>query len=108
MPLAFAMELLLTGGRFDAQTAPRFGLVSHVVPATDLMPTAEGIAAKILECGPLAVRAIIQAVHRGLDMPLAEGLSLEAQLYAAVWVTEDAREGPTAFAQKRKPEYKGR
>src|SRR4030043_1512762 len=70
VPLAFAMELMLTGGRFDAQTAFRFGLVSNVVPPAELMPTAEGIAAKILECGPLAVRAIMQAVHRGLDMPL--------------------------------------
>ena len=108
VPLAFAMELLLTGGRFDAQTALRFGLVSHVVPAAELMLTAEAIAAKILECGPLAVRAIMQAAYRGLDMSLAEGLSLEASLYADVWRTEDAREGPTAFAQKRKPEYKGR
>ena len=108
VPLAFAMELLLTGGRFDAQTALHFGLVSHVVPAAELMPTAEGIAARILECGPLAIRAIMQAVHRGLDMSLADGLSLEARLYAEVWGTEDAREGPTAFAQKRKPEYKGR
>ena len=108
VPLAFAMELLLTGDRFDSQTALRFGLVSHVVPAAELMPTAERIAAKILACGPLAVRAIIQAVYRGLDMSLEEGLSLEARLYAEVWRTEDAREGPTAFAQKRKPEYKGR
>jgi enoyl-CoA hydratase/carnithine racemase len=108
VPLAFAMELLLTGGRFDAQTALRFGLVSHVVPAAELMPMVESIAAKVLECGPLAVRAVMQAVHQGLDMSLQEGLSLEAKLYAQVWMTEDAREGPTAFAQKRKPEYKGR
>jgi enoyl-CoA hydratase/carnithine racemase len=108
VPLAFAMELLLTGGRFDAQTALRFGLVSHVVPAAEVMTTAEGIAAKILECGPLAVRAIKQVAYRGLDMTLEEGLSLEAKLYGEVWRSEDAREGPTAFAQKRKPEYKGR
>jgi enoyl-CoA hydratase/carnithine racemase len=72
------------------------------------MTTAEGIAAKILECGPLAVRAIKQVAYRGLDMTLEEGLSLEAKLYGEVWRSEDAREGPTAFAQKRKPEYKGR
>ena len=108
VPLAFAMELLLTGGRFDAQTALRFGLVTHVVPAAEVMATAEGIAAKILECGPLAVRAIKQAAYQGLDMTLGEGLSLEAKLYGEIWRSEDAREGPTAFAQKRKPEYKGR
>jgi len=106
--LAFAMAVLFTGGRFDAQTALRFGLVSRVVPADQLMPAVEEVAAKILECGPLAVRAIKQAVLQGRQMTLEEGLKLEAQLSDAVFRTEDAREGPTAFAQKRKPEYKGR
>jgi enoyl-CoA hydratase/carnithine racemase len=108
VPLAFAMELMFTGGRFDAQTALRFGLVSRVVPADQLMATVEEVAGKILECGPLAIRAIKQAVLQGRQMTLEEGLKLEAQLSEAVFRTEDAREGPTAFAQKRKPEYKGR
>jgi len=102
------MELMLTGERFDAQTALNFGLVSRVVPADQLMATAEGIAAKILECGPLAVRSIKQAVLRGREMTLEEGLKLESELTGKIFATEDAREGPTAFAQKRKPEYKGR
>jgi len=102
------MELLFTGGRFDAQTALHFGLVSRVVPADQLMPTVEEVAGKILECGPLAIRAIKQAVLQGRQMTLEDGLKLEAQLSEAVFRTEDAREGPTAFAQKRKPEYKGR
>ena len=108
VPLAFAMELMLTGERFDAQTALRFGLVSRVVPADQLMPTVEEVAAKSLECGPLAVRAIKEAVLQGRQMPLEEGLKLESRLAGAVMRSEDAREGPTAFAQKRKPEYKGR
>ena len=108
VPLAFAMELLLTGDRFDAETALRFGLVSRVVPADQLMATAEEIAAKILECGPLAVRAIKQAALQGRQMPLEDGLKLESQLAGQVFRSEDAREGPTAFAQKRKPAYKGR
>ena len=66
VPLAFAMELLLTGDRFDSATALRFGLVSRVVPAAELMPTAETIAGKILENGPLAVRAIKEVAMRGL------------------------------------------
>ena len=107
-PLAFVMELMLTGERFDAQMALNFGLVSRVVPADQLMPTVEGIAAKMLECGPLAVRSIKQAVLRGREMTLAEGLKLESELTGKIFATEDAREGPTAFAQKRKPEYKGR
>jgi enoyl-CoA hydratase/carnithine racemase len=108
VPLAFAMELMLTGERFDAQTALRFGLVSRVVPADQLMPTVEEVAAKTLECGPLAVRAIKEAVLQGRQMSLEEGLKLESRLAGAVMRSEDAREGPTAFAQKRKPEYKGR
>jgi enoyl-CoA hydratase/carnithine racemase len=108
VPLAFAMELMLTGDRFDAQTALNFGLVSRVVPADQLMPTVEEIAGKVLECGPLAVRAIKQAVLKGRDLPFEEAIKLEAELSGKVMRTEDAREGPTAFAQKRKPEYKGR
>jgi Enoyl-CoA hydratase/carnithine racemase len=108
VPLAFAMELLLTGDRFDAQTALRFGLVSRVVPQAELMATAEAIAGRILECGPLAVRAIKQAVLRGREMSLEDGLRLEGQLAGPIFGTEDAREGPRAFAEKRKPAYKGR
>jgi len=108
VPPAFAMELLLTGNRFDAQTALRFGLVSRVVPAAQLMAAAEEIAAGILECGPLAVRAIKQAAVQGRELSLEDGLKLESQLAGQVFLSADAREGPTAFAQKRKPEYKGR
>ncbi len=107
VPLAFAMELLLTGDRFDSETALRFGLVSQVVPAEKLMATAEEIAGKILECGPLAVRAIKQAAMEGRQMPLVDGLKLESEMAGKVFRSEDAREGPTAFAQKRKPAYKG-
>ncbi len=108
IPLTFAMEILLTGGRIDAQTALRWGLVSHVVPLAELMPKAEEIANAVCECGPLAVRAIKQAAYRGLSMTLEEGLALESKLQADVFGTEDARQGPLAFAQKRKPQYKGR
>jgi len=108
VPLAFAMELLLTGDRFDAQTALRFGLVSRVVPGDQLMQAAEEVAARVLECGPLAVRAIKQAALEGRQISLEEGLKLESRLAGEIFRTEDAREGPTAFAQKRTPEYKGR
>ena len=108
VPLAFAMELLLTGERFDAQTALRFGLVSRVVPAAQLLQTAQEVAAKILECGPLAVRAIKQAALQGRQLSLDDGLKLETQLAGQVFRSEDAREGPTAFAQKRAPQYKAR
>lgn len=107
VPRAFAMELLLTGDRFDAETALRFGLVSRVVPRDQLMPTAEKIAASILENGPLAVRAIKEAAVRGMEMKFEEGLALESQLAGKIFRTKDALEGPTAFSQKRKPNYKG-
>jgi enoyl-CoA hydratase/carnithine racemase len=102
------MELLLTGDRFDAETALRFGLVSRVVPAGELMATAEKVAAGILECGPLAVRAIKQSALQGRQMSLEDALKLEAQLAGQVFRSEDSREGPTAFAQKRKPVYRGK
>ncbi len=108
IPQSMAMELLLTGGRIDAQTALRCGLVSHVVPLAQVMSKAEEVAEAVCACGPLAVRAIKEAAYRGLEMTLEEGLALEAQKAGEVLRTEDAREGPLAFAQKRKPEYKGR
>jgi enoyl-CoA hydratase/carnithine racemase len=108
IPIAYAMELLLTGDRFDSAWALRAGLVSRVVPREELMPAVEEVAARILECGPLAVRAVKQAALQGRDLPFEEGLALEAQLAGQIFRTQDAREGPTAFAQKRKPEYKGK
>jgi len=108
VPMAFAMELLLTGDRFDAETALRFGLVSRVVSQDKLMETAEAIAQSILKNGPLAVRYIKQAAMQGREMSFEDGLRLESQFAGKVFRTEDAREGPLAFAQKREPQYKGK
>lgn len=108
VPMAFAMELLLTGDRYDAETALRFGLVSRVVPRDQLMETAEAIAQTILKNGPLAVRYIKQAAIQGREMPLEDGIRLESEFAGKVFRTEDAREGPLAFAEKREPEYKGK
>lgn len=108
VPLSFAMEVLLTGERFDAETALRFGLITRIVAPDQLLATAESIAEKICECGPLAVQAIKEAVIRGREMSFEEGLKLESQLAGKVFTSEDAREGPLAFAQKRKPDYKGK
>lgn len=108
IPPAIAMELLLTGGRIDAQAALRVGLVSRVAPGERLMPVVEEVAGAILQCGPLAVRAIKESAVRGQDMTLEQGLALESQMRREITRSEDAKEGPLAFAQKRKPEYKGR
>ncbi len=108
LPKGIALELLITGGRFDAEWALRYGLVNHVVPADQVMPKAREIAEAICENGPLAVRAVKEAAIRGLDMTFEEGLKQENHFSGKVMSSEDAREGPLAFAQKRKPEYKGR
>jgi len=108
IPLAAAMEVILTGGRFDAQWALAHGLVNYVVPADQVMPKAIAIAEAICSNGPLAVRAAKESALRGLDMPIHQGLAQEARFMAGLLRSEDAREGPLAFAQKRKPQYKGR
>jgi E-phenylitaconyl-CoA hydratase len=103
-----ALELIITGSRIDAQTALRCGLVSQVVPLPELMPKAMELAELICQNGPVAVRLAKEAACRGYDMTLEQGLAVEQKLSDEVWRTEDSREGPVAFAQKRKPEYKGR
>jgi enoyl-CoA hydratase/carnithine racemase len=108
LPLGIALELLLTGGRFDAQWALRHGLVNHVVPADQVMTKAREIAEKICENGPLAVRLAKESALRGVELSLEDGLKKELEFARTVLSSEDAREGPLAFAQKRKPEYKGR
>ncbi len=108
IPLCKAMEMLLLAEPIDAQEASRIGLINRVVPADQLMPTAEQWAQTICEMGPLAVRAAKASVLRGLNLPLEEGLAIEAAYQGQLLKTEDAVEGPKAFAEKRKPQFKGR
>ena len=97
----------MTGDFIDAHEAYRVGLVNRVVPLSQLIPTAEALAARICENGPLAVRAVKEAAYRGLDMTLSEGIRLEQEIVERLSKTEDLKEGPRAFAEKRKPVYKG-
>jgi enoyl-CoA hydratase/carnithine racemase len=108
IPVAKAMEMILTGEPIDALEAYRVGLINAVVPAAEVMPTALRWAATICQRGPLAVRAAKEAILRGREMSLADGLRLEAFLAGTLRGTEDATEGPRAFAEKRKPVFKGR
>jgi enoyl-CoA hydratase/carnithine racemase len=108
IPFGPALELLLTGGRFDTEWAMRYGLVNHVVPAAEVMPKALALAETICANGPLAVRLAKEAAYTGRNLPIEDGLRFEIEQSRKVMASEDAREGPLAFAQKRKPEYKGR
>lgn len=108
VPLAKAMEIILLGEPITAEEAYRIGLVNKVVPQAELMNEVERWVNILLERGPLALRAAKQAMLQGLAMTLDEGLQLEQRLFRQMLATEDAKEGPLAFAQKRKPEFKGR
>ncbi len=108
IPLAPALWMLYTGERIDAQEAYRLGLVNRVVSQSDLLLTAEAMAHKLLEPGPLAIRAIKQAAIRGLSMPLEDGLRLESDLFRLLAATEDSIEGTRAFTEKRTPVWKAR
>jgi enoyl-CoA hydratase/carnithine racemase len=108
IPQAWANYMILTGEQIDAETASRIGLVSHVVPAEQLLDKAMEIAHIICERGPLAVAAAKETMLRGQDMPLDHGLAYEEMALARLMGTEDAKEGPRAFSEKRKPNYTGR
>jgi enoyl-CoA hydratase len=103
-----ALHLLLTGETIDAREALRIGLVSKVVPQEQLLAEAEQLLRTILANGPLAVKLVIEAVHRGLEMTLEEGLELEADAFGLVAATDDMKEGLSAFLQKRPAKFRGR
>jgi enoyl-CoA hydratase/carnithine racemase len=103
-----ANQLLLTGEMITAQEAHRIGLVNEVVPQAELIARAEAISAKIIANAPLAVQYTLEAVNKGMEMSLAEGLYLEAVLFAVACATEDKKEGTTAFLEKRPAVFKGK
>jgi enoyl-CoA hydratase len=103
-----AMQLCLTAEQIDAAEAHRIGLVNRVVPAGQALPAAREMAKAILANGPVACRYVLEAVRRGLDMPLSEGLVFEATLFGLCAATADMKEGMTAFLEKRPPKFTGR
>jgi len=103
-----ALHLLLTGEQIDAAEALRIGLVSKVVPAEHLLAEADMVMRTILANGPLAVKLVMEAVDRGLEMTLEQGLALEADAFGLVAATEDMKEGLTAFLEKRRARFQGK
>lgn len=105
---AAAMEILLTADTFPASRALELGLLNEVVEPDELMTRARGWADRILANGPLAVRATKESVVRGLSGTLREAYKVESELSALVFQSEDAKEGPRAFAEKRDPKWVNR
>ena len=105
---AVAHELCLTGEMITAEQALRVGLVSHIYEPAELLPAAEALAKKIIANAPLAVKYTIEAIERGSEMPLEQGLFLEATLFGLSCATEDMREGTKAFLEKRPPQFQGK
>jgi enoyl-CoA hydratase/carnithine racemase len=102
------MVLTSGGYRINAQRAYEIGLVSEVVPQDRLMSTATGIAEQVAECAPLAVRGSVEAIWRSLNMGTEDAMVLGRHIIQENWHTEDFTEGPRAFAERRKPDWKGR
>ncbi len=108
VPHAIGMEMLLTGDSFDAMAAERWGLVNRVVAISEVMPLAEQFAKRIAANAPLAVQASKELATRSRGLDLVSGLRLEQIMTRMLQATEDAKEGPRAFSEKRPPRFKGR
>jgi enoyl-CoA hydratase len=108
MGRSYAADLILTARTIGAEEALAHGLVSRVVPLADLVKEARSIAASISKKAPLAIRAAIETIFMGVEEPIEEGLEREATLFAQLTVTEDFKEGTTAFLGKRAAEFHGR
>jgi enoyl-CoA hydratase len=108
IPYTLAMELLLTGKHITAEEALRIGLIGRVVADGEALPEARKVAEVIAANGPLAVQAIKRSVMETEGLPEKEALARELEIGWPILKSEDAKEGPRAFAEKRKPDFKGR
>lgn len=102
-----ALETMLTGRSISAEEAYGCGLVNRVVDPSMVFGEAQSIAGEIAKLAPLAIRSCLRAVTGGLELPLKQGLALEAEIFASLFATEDMKEGTRAFLEKRSPIFKG-
>jgi enoyl-CoA hydratase len=103
-----ALEICMSGELYDAQECHRIGLVNQVVPYDQLTAAGEKMAATFIRGAPLALRYIKEAIYKGSEMTLEQGLRFESDLQSMLMGTEDAKEGPRAFVEKRPAQWKGR
>lgn len=108
IPYCMAMQILLTGDAMSAEEAHRIGLINEIVPIDELLPRAEAIATRIAANGPIAVQKIKEALLRTSGLPTEAAFQIESECAAVVMQTEDAREGPRAFIEKRTAVFRGR
>lgn len=107
IPYTRAMDILLTGRRVPAEEAYELGLISHVVEEGEALAKAREIADVIAGNGPLAVQAVLKSVKATAALPEAEAMAIELEIGMQIFTTNDAKEGPRAFAEKRSPNFTG-
>jgi len=103
-----ALKLILSGDIIDAAEAYRIGLVDELVPASQVIERSETVLKKIIANAPLSVKYSLEAVNKGLETSVAEGLLIEASLFAVCASTDDKKEGTSAFLEKRAPKFQGK
>ena len=103
-----ALDMALSGRTISAEEAFRIGLINRITEPDCLLSEAESLANEISTLAPLAIRACLEAVTKGFDLPLFEGLAIEAELFSGLFATDDVSEGTRAFLEKRAPDFKGR
>ncbi len=105
---AKALELILLGETIDAKEARRIGLVQRITPPDELMTAVMDLARKMAAKSPVSLAYVREAIHKGMDLTLDQGLRLEADLYYLIHTTDDRTEGIEAFREKRRPQFKGK
>jgi enoyl-CoA hydratase len=107
IPYTIAAEMLLTGKTITAQEALTWGLIGHVVPSGEALKKAHEIEDAIAENGPIAVRSVLRSLKETEGLPEDQALKVELEIGIPVFATNDSKEGPRAFAEKRKPHFTG-